>query len=82
MIQTETLASGLIRTYSDRNLMIEQETGALYEEAVDIPNSGHTYTETDIPIESDITDSQALDILLGRGMPDEIISNNEAQESD
>lgn len=81
MIRTETLASGLIRTYSDRNLMIEQETGALYEEAIDVPNSGHTYTETDVPIESDITDTEALNILLGRGMPDETVTDYETQES-
>jgi hypothetical protein len=39
----------------------------LYSEAVDVKNSGFTYVETDVPIESDeITDSEALDILLGR----------------
>ena len=40
----------LYRTYSDQNMMIEQETGARYYEAIDIENSGHTYTETDEPI--------------------------------
>lgn len=58
----------LIKTYSDTGMMIRQEqTGAVYGEAVDVENSGFTYVETDVPIESDeITDSEALDILLGR----------------
>ena len=43
----------LIRTKSDRNMKIRQDqTGILYDEAIDIPNH-YTYTETDIPIESD-----------------------------
>jgi len=55
MIVTEFLETrfdgvNLYRTVSDQNLMIRQETGALYEEAIDVENSGHTYTETDIPI--------------------------------
>jgi hypothetical protein len=58
----------LYRTYSDAGMMIQQEqTGALYSEAVDVENSGYTYVETDTPIEGeDITDSEALNILLGR----------------
>ena len=58
----------LYRTYSDAGMMIQQEqTGAVYSEAVDVENSGNTYIETDMPIESeDITDSEALNILLGR----------------
>ena len=58
----------LYRTYSDAGTMIRQEqTGAVYSEAVDVENSGYTYVETDTPIESeDITDSEALNILLGR----------------
>lgn len=58
----------LYRTYSDADMMILQEqTGAVYSEAVDVENSGNTYIETDTPIESEeITDSEALNILLGR----------------
>ena len=41
----------LYRTSSDQGLMIEQETGAIYDKAIDIENSGHTYTETEQPIE-------------------------------
>lgn len=38
----------LYRTYSDQNVYILQtDTGILYEDAVDIENSLHTYEETD-----------------------------------
>ena len=66
----------LYRTYSDAGLMIEQnETGALYEEAVDVEGAAFTYTETDVPIDEEITAEQALNILLGG-------SENEEGESD
>ena len=43
----------LIKTKSDRNMKIRQDqTGILYDEAIDVPDH-YTYTETDIPIESD-----------------------------
>lgn len=56
MIRTENYTRNdgviLIRTYSDEDYMIRQnETGALYCEAVDPQNSGRTYEETDIKIE-------------------------------
>lgn len=59
MIKTETYTIEgdsvvLIRTYSDRNMMIRQDgTGILYSEAVDPQVMNRTYTETDIPIESE-----------------------------
>lgn len=58
----------LYRTYSDAGLMIRQEqTGAEYAEAIDVEGSGHSYIETDTPIEGEeLTDGEALDILLGR----------------
>lgn len=59
----------LYRTYSDRDVCIMQETGIVYDEAIDVEDTEHTYTETDIPIPqtlSDITEAEALDILLGR----------------
>jgi hypothetical protein len=57
----------LYRTYSDAGMMIQQEqTGAVYVEAIDVENSGYIYVETDIPIEDDeLTDTEALNILLG-----------------
>ena len=56
----------LFRTYSDEDFMILQdETQILYVEAIDVENSGNTYTETDIPVDEDIPDGTALKILLG-----------------
>ena len=59
----------LYRTYSDAGMMIRQEqTGDMYVEAVDVDYAGYTYTETNIPVEEDTdsSDSEILDILLGR----------------
>lgn len=56
----------LYRTYSDAGLYIRQETGAEYAEAIDVEGSGHTYTETDTPIVEEISDSEALSIIMGR----------------
>ena len=71
MIITETFINPLdgrelIRTYSDRGMMIHGGyPEADYAEAIDPPNMGRTYTETDIPIEDDATAEELLDILLG-----------------
>jgi len=77
MIQTEfyierTDGVKLFRTYSDRNMMIQKDgTDETYSEAIDVENSGFTYTETDIPIEGE-TDTEtaqkaeAYDYLTGR----------------
>ena len=72
MIKTEyymTRPDGvnLYKTYSDAGFMIRQmQTGAVYDAAIDIENSGYTYTETDEPIPSEeLSDAQALDILMG-----------------
>jgi hypothetical protein len=44
----------LYRTYSDANMLILQnETGIEYGEAIDIENSGYTYTETNKSIEQE-----------------------------
>ena len=57
MIKTEfykTSKDGvnLYRTYSDEDFYILQDqTGREYTEAIDIENSGYTYTETDKKIE-------------------------------
>lgn len=72
MIKQETVTFSkreLIHTYSDDGVYIRQnETGVLYDEAYDVPGN-YTYTETDIPIianpDEEITDSEALNILLG-----------------
>ena len=78
MIKIETITINgrtLVRTYSDANLMIRQDsTGNIYSEAVDPVGSGRTYTETEIVIEQTDEermaqleeDSKALKILLGK----------------
>ena len=54
----------LYRTYSDRNMMIQKDdTEELYSEAIDVENSGFTYTETDIPIEGETDDLIVEDTL-------------------
>ena len=77
MIKTETITMNgrtFVRTYSDANLMIRQDsTSNIYSEAVDPVGSGRTYTETDTPIEQTEEermaqleeDSAALKIILG-----------------
>ena len=42
------------RRYSDQGVYIRQlETGALYEDAIDVIPCKYTYEETDIPIEDE-----------------------------
>lgn len=70
MIVEKTYTRGdgvtLIRRYSDEGVMLYQDqTGYVYTEVVDVEDSGFTYTETDIPIEDEIDDIEALRILLG-----------------
>lgn len=51
-LQTREDGVMLFRTYSDRNCLILQvETGILYEEAVDVEGAPFTYVETDDVIE-------------------------------
>lgn len=82
MIQTEFYLERkdgvkLYRTFSDKNMMIQKNgTEEIYSEAIDVENSGFTYTETDIPIEGDTGDEQAqkaaaFDYLTGRSETDE-----------
>ena len=74
MIKTEMYSEDLVRTYSDAGFLIRQDgTGILYGEAIDPVYMNRTYTETDIPVESDEEDSdqgtseaeEILNILLG-----------------
>lgn len=48
----------LIRTYSDRGVMIERE-GIRYAEAIDPEEYGRTYVETDEPINAEWSVSEA-----------------------
>lgn len=64
MIRTETVTINerqFIRTYSDRGMMIHGGfPEADYDEAYDPIDSGRTYTETNIPIDADPKDAEAL----------------------
>ena len=48
----------------------QDQTGTLYDEAIDVENALYTYTETDIPVEADTTETEqkaaAFDYLTGR----------------
>ena len=65
MIKTEIIGN-LIKTYSDIGMKIH---GGFpegdYDEAYDPIDSGRTYVETDIPIDSDATAEELLNILTG-----------------
>lgn len=76
MIVTERVpdSTDLVKTYSDRGMMIIQdETGDMYAEAIDPDYMNRTYTESNIPIDSDtpdegddLSDHEALNIIMGR----------------
>lgn len=54
MIVEKILEGNLVRHYSDSLLKIRQvETGAVYDEAVDVIPCRYTYEETDLPIDDD-----------------------------
>ena len=64
MIKTETRTDGLVYTYSDVGKKIQKVgTDEIYDTAIDLPNAGYTYTEIDA--DSEITDSEALEIITG-----------------
>lgn len=59
----------LIRTYSDEGKrIIQNETGQVYDEAIDVETAGYTYSESEEYIE-ELTETeekaQAYDILMG-----------------
>lgn len=73
MIQTELLRDGtLIKHYSDIGMMLlQEETGAMYADPVDVYPCVYTYAETDIPIEIEEEQDEnqekslAYDIITG-----------------
>lgn len=70
MIITEfykTRADGvnLYRTYSDAGRTVVREDGAMFAEAVDVENSGHSYTEGEPLPDEEITAEEALSIITG-----------------
>lgn len=71
MIRTENLTingKSFIHTFSDSGYKVERD-GVRYGEAIDPEELNRQYTETDEPIESDMTETEekakAYDILMG-----------------
>ena len=65
MIKTE-IKNNMVHTWSDLGVKIHGGfPEADYDEAYDPIDSGRTYTETDIPIESDATAEEIVNILTG-----------------
>ncbi len=65
----------LFLNYSNKGVYIRQDqTGTLYDEAIDVENAPYTYTETDIPIDVEpspvdediVQKAEAFDYLTGR----------------
>lgn len=55
----------LFRTYSDEGrMLIQNETGITYTEAIDVENAPYTYTEGD-EIADELTAEEVLAIILG-----------------
>jgi len=69
MIVEEYLSEKRVRHYSDSGFMIQQnETGNMYEDAVDAVPCRYTYSETNVPVPSEETiedKAEAYDILTG-----------------
>lgn len=64
--QTREDGKKLYRTYSDIGMMIRKDgTDEVYSEAIDVEDSGFTYTETEVPIEDgeELTLSDTLAML-------------------
>ncbi len=69
----------LYRSYSDNGMMIRKVgTDEVYDEAIDIENSGFEYEETDVPINGEIvidtdkaTEKDLLNALAELGVTDE-----------
>lgn len=65
MIKTE-INGNIVHTWSDLGMKIHGGMPeADYDEAYDPIDSGRTYTETNIPIEEDVTAEELLNILTG-----------------
>lgn len=52
----------LYRTYSDEGMyIIQNQTGNMYSEAIDVEDKPYTYTETDKPIEVEPIEDEATE---------------------
>ena len=85
MIIQEQISETMVKTYSDRNVMIHGGfPEADYAEAIDPISMNRTYTETDIPIPSEeVTDEEAFNIIMGRRlMPNDETGSGDVPEVD
>lgn len=54
LVETREDGVNLYHRYSDQGVMLLQvETGIMYEDPVDVEGAPYTYEETDIPVEGD-----------------------------
>ena len=74
MIIQEIINETLIKTYSDKGVLIHGGyPEGDYAEAIDPIRADRVYIETDIPIPSEeITDTEALNIIMGRELNEQI----------
>ena len=68
--KTRSDGVNLYRTYSDSGRHVVREDGVVYDEAVDVENSGHTYVEGEPLPDEELTAEEALAIITG-GADDE-----------
>lgn len=74
MIIQESINETLIKTYSDKGVLIHGGyPEGDYAEAIDPISANRVYIETDIPVPSEeITDTEALNIIMGRELNEQI----------
>lgn len=68
MIRQETITKDgiqLLKTYSDSNRYVVNTDGISYSEAIDPIDSGRTYTEGEEMPDEEITEEEAIKILMG-----------------
>ena len=61
MIKVDTIVSDagvvLEKRYSDKHVLLLRQDGALFDVAIDPSDSGRSYTETDVPVPSDVSEA-------------------------
>ena len=64
LIKTRSDGVNLYRIYSDEGKrIIQNETGIVYDEAIDVENAPYTYSES--AEESELSAEEALNIIVG-----------------
>lgn len=64
LYMTRSDGVNLYRNYSDEGKrLIQNETGIVYDEAIDVENAPYTYTESEETVE--LSAEEALDIIVG-----------------